>query len=272
MSALLGPQLRDVVARVTERRGRAREHRADLSGDLGTVAETPVRGSGPVRRTRRGGLRHGGGAAATHFASTRPIGEGQVLAIYDLGGSTFDATVLRRTAQHSRSSAHPRGSSGWRHDLRRDRSRPHQPPRRRGGERTGPERSGDGPRPGPAAPGLHLAKEALSDDVEAIIPVFLPDRHFEVTLSRGELEGMIRAPIEATIGTLDRVIRAAGVDSSASATVLRWAARRDPDGGAPGLGGLRAADRRPARIPSPGGPGRRHPRSCSQHRGPPPPG
>ena len=38
-------------------------------------------------------------AAAAHFASTRPLDEGEVLAVYDLGGGTFDATVLRRTAQ-----------------------------------------------------------------------------------------------------------------------------------------------------------------------------
>ena len=65
-----------------------------------------------------------------------------------------------------------------------------------------------------------LAKEALSVETEATIPVFLPNRHFDVPLTRGELKGMIRAPIESTIGTLDRVLRAAGVDRSSLAAVL----------------------------------------------------
>jgi YVTN family beta-propeller protein len=50
--------------------------------------------------------------------------------------------------------------------------------------------------------------------------VFLPNRHFDVTLTRAELEGMIRAPIESTIGTLDRVVRAAQVDRTTLAAVL----------------------------------------------------
>ena len=50
--------------------------------------------------------------------------------------------------------------------------------------------------------------------------MFLPNRHFEVTLTRAELEGMIRAPIESTIGTLDRVLSAARVDRTTLAAVL----------------------------------------------------
>ena len=50
--------------------------------------------------------------------------------------------------------------------------------------------------------------------------MFLPNRHFDVTLTRDELEGMIRAPIESTIGTLDRVLRAAQVDQTTLVAVL----------------------------------------------------
>ena len=39
-----------------------------------------------------------------------------------------------------------------------------------------------------------LAKEALSVDTETAIPVFLPDRHFDVRLTRADFEDMVRAP------------------------------------------------------------------------------
>ena len=92
-----------------------------------------------------------------------------------------------------------------------------------------------------------LAKEALSVDVGATVPVFLPSRHFDVTLTRGELEGMIRAPIGSTIGTLDRVLRAARVDKTELAAVLLVeAALRGIPLVAPMISeGVRAADGRP---------------------------
>ncbi|OWY62831.1 heat-shock protein Hsp70, partial [cyanobacterium TDX16] len=36
-------------------------------------------------------------AAALHYASTERVEAGQVIAVYDLGGGTFDAAVLRKT-------------------------------------------------------------------------------------------------------------------------------------------------------------------------------
>ena len=65
-----------------------------------------------------------------------------------------------------------------------------------------------------------LAKESLSIDTETAIPVFLPNRHFDVQLSRADFEDMIRAPIESTIGTLVRTLRSAHVDPSQLSAVL----------------------------------------------------
>ncbi len=36
-------------------------------------------------------------AAAVHDAQRRRVPEGAVIAVYDFGGGTFDATVLRKT-------------------------------------------------------------------------------------------------------------------------------------------------------------------------------
>ena len=65
-----------------------------------------------------------------------------------------------------------------------------------------------------------LAKESLSIDTETAIPVFLPNRHFDVQLTRADFEDMIRAPIESTIGTLVRTLRSAQVDPNQLSAVL----------------------------------------------------
>lgn len=38
-------------------------------------------------------------AAAIHYASVRRLDDGESLAVYDLGGGTFDITVLRKLPQ-----------------------------------------------------------------------------------------------------------------------------------------------------------------------------
>ena len=65
-----------------------------------------------------------------------------------------------------------------------------------------------------------LAKEALSVDTETVVPVFLPGRHFDVTITRGELEDMVRAPLETTVSALSRTLRSAHVDPSELSAVL----------------------------------------------------
>src|SRR5690606_23329184 len=35
-------------------------------------------------------------AAAAHYAASRQLSDGEIIAVYDLGGGTFDATVLRK--------------------------------------------------------------------------------------------------------------------------------------------------------------------------------
>jgi YVTN family beta-propeller protein len=219
---LLGALLEDVLVRAAERQGSA----------PAVVALTHPANWGPFRRELFRDLARSAGlpdalyttepeAAAAHYASTRRLSEGDVLAVYDLGGGTFDATVLRRAAQGFEIVGTPEGIErlggadfddaifGHVNYLA-------------GGALTEVDLSDA--RTAVALARLRqdctLAKEALSVDTEATIPVFLPNRHLEVTLTRAELEGMIRAPIESTIGTLDRVLRAARVEASALAAVL----------------------------------------------------
>jgi YVTN family beta-propeller protein len=64
------------------------------------------------------------------------------------------------------------------------------------------------------------AKSALSVDTETTIPVLLMNRHFFVRLTRREFEGMIRAPIESTIGTLVRAVHTARLEVPELSAVL----------------------------------------------------
>jgi YVTN family beta-propeller protein len=219
---LLGVLLQDVLHRVTERQGAAPD----------VVALTHPATWGPVRRGLFEDVARSVGltdplyttepeAAAAHYATTRPLHEGEAIAVYDLGGGTFDATVLRRTAHGFEIVGTPEGIErlgGTDFDEAVLGHVDHVA----GGALT--ELDMSDPKTVTALARLRqdctLAKEALSVDVETTIPVFLPHRQVEVMLSRAQLEGMIRAPIESTIGTLDRVLRAARVPPSQLSAVL----------------------------------------------------
>ena len=160
-------------------------------------------------------------AAAAHYAASRRLSDGEIIAVYDLGGGTFDATVLRKTRTASRSSVRRRASSASGRRLRRG-----DPDLRQrycsGGALS--ELDMSDPQTAVAMARLRqdcvLAKESLSVDTETAIPVFLPNRHFDVTLNRSDFEDMIRAPIESTIGTLVRTLRSANVGLNQLSAVL----------------------------------------------------
>src|SRR4051812_5903623 len=219
---LLGAQLQDVLARVAEQQGAkpdvvALTHPANWAPIRRELFENVARSAGitePLYTTEPE-------AAAAHYASTRPLREGEVLAVYDLGGGTFDATVLRRSAHGFEIVGTPEGIERLGGADFDEAIFSHV--NYLAGGALGEVDLSD-PRTVVALARLRqdctLAKEALSVESEATIPVFLPNRHFEVTITRAELEGMIRAPIESTIGTLDRVLRAARVDRTTLAAVL----------------------------------------------------
>ncbi|MBX7267426.1 Hsp70 family protein [Micromonospora sp. Llam7] len=152
-------------------------------------------------------------AAAVFYAHQQRLEPGAVVAVYDLGGGTFDAAVLRKT------------SSGF--DLI--------------GAPEGIERLGgidfdaaifahvaaaigdkldelDEDDPAVIASVARLreecvqAKEALSADTDAAIPVLLPNINTEIRLTRAELEAMVRPALHGSIESLRRAVRSAGVD------------------------------------------------------------
>ncbi|MDQ3989803.1 MAG: Hsp70 family protein, partial [Actinomycetota bacterium] len=212
-----------VLARVAEREG----------GAPSGVALTHPAGWGPHKRELFAGALRARGldevvflsepqAAAVGYASAERVAPGAVVGVYDLGGGTFDAAVVRKSAAGvfevvGRPEGierlggvdfdevifeHVRGvlGSAW--------------------EGLDPE----DPAVWAAVAGLRrectAAKEALSADTEVVIPVMLPGVHTQVRLVRAEFEEMIRPAVEETVAALGRAVGSAGVEASELDAVL----------------------------------------------------
>jgi molecular chaperone DnaK len=145
-------------------------------------------------------------AAALHYASQVRVEAGSTIAVYDLGGGTFDTAVLRKAASNRfELLGRPEGFE----DL--------------GGadfdaalfrfvaENTdGALERLDTAEPGVLAALARLrrecveAKEALSSDSEANISVLLPGIQQQVRLVRPEFEALIEEPIRDTVDALEQ--------------------------------------------------------------------
>jgi molecular chaperone DnaK (HSP70) len=160
-------------------------------------------------------------AAAAHYAAARYLHDGQIVGVYDLGGGTFDATVLRGGPDGVEILGHPEGIERL-GGADFDESVLEYVNYSTGGALDALDMTD--PHTARAVARLRqdcvLAKESLSHDTETTIPVLLPDRHFEVTLTRSEFEGMVRGPIESTTQALVRTLRAATLEPSDLSAVL----------------------------------------------------
>jgi sugar lactone lactonase YvrE/actin-like ATPase involved in cell morphogenesis len=160
-------------------------------------------------------------AAAVAYADAQRVEPGDVVAVYDFGGGTFDAAMVRKTEQGFELVGTPEGME------------------RLGGididaavlahvndsldgmlseldttdeiTRTAVARLRDECR---------LAKEALSTDTDTAIPVSLPGLATEVRLTREELEGMIRPRLVETVDALQRAVASAGISMADVSRIL----------------------------------------------------
>ncbi|MEU4236198.1 Hsp70 family protein [Actinoplanes sp. NPDC026619] len=222
VTALMAEQLRDVLGTVTRLEGRPPDR----------VALTCPANWGPYRRELFEEVPHLAGvadhvvltepeAAAAYYGAARMLGEGDTLAVYDLGGGTFDATVLRKRNGIVEVMGDPDGIERL-GGIDFDEAILQWINYRYEGALTELDMSD----PMAAAAMVKLrqecvqAKEALSADTETTIPVLLPHRQFAARLTRPEFEGMIRAPIESTIGTLVRAVHTARLDVRQLSAVL----------------------------------------------------
>ncbi len=223
LSALL---VRWVVDRVAEREG----------GPAARIAVTHPASWGPHKRDLLAGALGAHGltatflaepqAAALHYAAAERVEPGSTIAVYDLGGGTFDAAVVRK--------AEP-GRPGEAFGLL--------------GRPEGLERLGGidfdevvfehvrGAMPeafaalDPADPAVLSAvarirrdcteaKEALSADTEVTIPVLLPEARGAVRLHRSEFESMVRPLVEETVKALRGAVTSAELTPEQLTAVL----------------------------------------------------
>ncbi|TCK26110.1 Hsp70 family protein [Pseudonocardia endophytica] len=219
---LMAMQLRDVVRVVSEREGGAPDE----------VTLTHPANWGPYKKELFGQIPRRAGidrvrmltepeAAAAHYASTERVPEGAVVAVYDLGGGTFDATVLRTSGEGFEILGTPEGIEGL-GGIDFDEAVYAHVDRVLDGALSGLDPADI--RATAAAIRLRhecvLAKEALSADTEATIPVLLPAVQTEVRLTRGEFETMIQPSVAATVEAMRRALRSAGVTPDELHTVL----------------------------------------------------
>ncbi len=229
--ALMATVLTSVVADITARQGGAPAHvtltrpanwgpyKQELFGQVATLASL---GSASTASEPE--------AAAVHFASTTRVGVGQAVAVYDLGGGTFDAAVLRKTESDFATLGNPEGiehlGGADFDDAVFEYVR-----RLLGAAFSALDPTDPGVRS--AATRLRhecvLAKESLSLDTEATIPVAMPGLQTEVRITRNDFEDLVRPALMATMEPLRRAMRGAGVGpGDIAATVLAGGSSRIP--------------------------------------------
>jgi hypothetical protein len=212
--ALLAHLLRSIVDRVTQQLGEAPTaialcHPAAYSAYKLDLLQQAVRQAdvGAVA------LLTEPEAAALDYARQERVPSGSVIAIYDFGGGTFDATILRKTDDGFELLGQPEGLErlgGIDFDEALF--------RRALEVATAGGATLDQNDPATMAAIARLrdecrrAKEALSSDTDATIAIFLPGYQSEMRLTRAEFEDMIRPRIHETIATLGRATRSAGLE------------------------------------------------------------
>jgi actin-like ATPase involved in cell morphogenesis len=161
-------------------------------------------------------------AAAIAYAATERVPPGAAVGVYDLGGGTVDMAVLRRDSIGSfELVGEPTGDDHFGgvdfDELLFERIRNQYPELMMG-------LSAEDPLVMSAVGRLRReiteAKEALSLDTEAVIPVLLPSGQRQCRLIRAEFEAMIRPALEETVDLMRRTIRSAGLVESDLAAVL----------------------------------------------------
>ncbi|HEU4421740.1 MAG TPA: Hsp70 family protein [Pilimelia sp.] len=160
-------------------------------------------------------------AAAVHYAAGERVSPGEVVAVYDLGGGTFDAAVLRKTEAGFELLGEPEGieqlggidfdEAVFAHVIRilGDPL-----------EQLNPEDEGTTTALIRLRRDCVEAKEGLSYDTEVMIPVALPNLHTRIRLNRSELETMITPALMETVNAMRRALRSAGVAPAELKSIL----------------------------------------------------
>jgi molecular chaperone DnaK (HSP70) len=160
-------------------------------------------------------------AAAIHHTSIDPVEPGSPIAVYDLGGGTFDAAVVQKTDTAVVTMGEPAGIERLGGIDFDDAVMAH--------VRTALDGKLDELDGNDLVSGVVLgrlrrecvaAKEALSFDGETTVAVAAPNMHADIRITRAELESMIRAALGETVEALSRAIERSGLRPDDLAAVL----------------------------------------------------
>ncbi|WP_284986300.1 Hsp70 family protein [Arthrobacter sp. fls2-241-R2A-172] len=161
-------------------------------------------------------------AAALHYASQTRVEDGSVIAVYDLGGGTFDTAILRKVgAGNFELLGRPDGietlggadfdAAVLRHVMG------HLGNAGEGLDPASPETLAALSR---LRRECREAKEALSMDSEASVAVALPGTQRSVRLVRSEFEAMVDQPLRETVDALERSLRSNRLEPQDLSAVL----------------------------------------------------
>jgi molecular chaperone DnaK len=167
-------------------------------------------------------------AAALHYAAAERVGVGSTIAVYDLGGGTFDAAVVRKGDPAAAAGAAGFGLLGRPEGLERlggiDFDEAVFEHVREGMPDAFDELDDTDPAVLSAVARVRRecteAKEALSSDTDVSIPVLLPAARGSVRLHRSEFEAMIRPQVEETVAALRGAVNSAGLAPEQLTAVL----------------------------------------------------
>ncbi len=160
-------------------------------------------------------------AAAVYYASRERMEPGQVVAVYDFGGGTFDAAVLRKTEDGFALVGTPEGMERL-GGIDFDQAVFAHVTGALGGlvEEQDLTEASAMRAMARLRDDCRAAKEALSTDTDATIPVLLPNVQTDVRITRDEFEEMIRPRVAETIAALKRAVRSAGISTDDLARIL----------------------------------------------------
>jgi molecular chaperone DnaK (HSP70) len=165
-------------------------------------------------------------AAALAYAHRAHVPVGSLVAVYDLGGGIFDTGVVRRTDSGFDLLGEPEGIDHLGGIDFDQAIQAHVVTSLRDANRDGDVEGFVHGDPGSAAGLCALgracadAKERLSTETEASVPVRLPTLRGDSSITRSELESLLRPSIVESVTALQRAVRSAGIESTDLEAVL----------------------------------------------------
>lgn len=224
VESLMGHVLRDVVRRATEQEGEPPSvvvltHPANYSEYKMGLLRAAAASAGLA--DEQVALLTEPEAAAIAYSRQARIDIGEVVAVYDFGGGTFDAALVRRTAERFELIGVPEGMERL-GGIDFDQAVLAHVDSTLGGLVSGADRNDPQTRPAQARLRIDCrrAKEALSTDSDTTIPVTVPGVHTEVRLTRDEFESMVRPRVGETVRALERAVASAHIGMDDVARIL----------------------------------------------------